>query len=96
MAGDIVYVKGRAIDPLDCNAIPIIFQVIKIKPDYTLVLRCNDGRVINDHVRNTTPWYLPNVIHEYDPARVRPEANQRCEVCHHIDSPDTMFLCDGV
>ena len=37
--GDFVYVKRRTTDMLESTASPIILQVIKIKPDYTLVLR---------------------------------------------------------
>ena len=47
------------------------------------------------HARNTAPCYLPDVSDEYDVAKVRPEADHRCEVCRRIDSPDTMLLCDG-
>ena len=80
---------------MDCNANPSILQIIRIKSDYTLVLRGRDGKVINDHARNTAPCYLPNVRDEFDPARVVPEADHRCEVCHRIKSPFTMLLCDG-
>ena len=69
--------------------------MIRIKHDYTLVLRGRDGRVMTDHARNTTPCYLPDVSDEYDPAKVCPEADHRCEVCRRIDSPYTMLLCDG-
>ena len=93
--GDFVYVKRRATDTMDCSASPIILQIIEIKPDYALVLRGRDGRIINDHARNTAPCYLPDVSDEYDPARVRPEADHSCELCHRIDNPDTMLLCDG-
>ena len=67
--GDLVYVKRKSTDTLDCSASPIILQIIWIKPDYTLVLRGRDG-----------PCYLPDVSDEYDPARVEPEADHRCEV----------------
>ena len=93
--GDIVYVKRRATDTLDCSASPIILHIIKIKPDYTLVLQGMDGCIIIDRARNTAPCYLPDVSDEYDPARCCPEADHRCEVCHRIYSPDTMLLGDG-
>ena len=93
--GDFVYVKRRATDTLDYSASPIILQIIKIRPDYTLVLRGRDVLTNNVHARNTAPCYLPDVSDEYDPARVRPEVGHRCEVCHGIDSPNTMLLCDG-
>ena len=48
----------------------VLLQVIQIKPDYTLVLRGWDGRVITDHARNRTPCYLLDVSDEYDPAKV--------------------------
>ena len=70
-------------------------QEIRIKPDYTLVLRGKDGRVMSDQARYTTSCYLPDVSDEYDPAKVRPEADHHCEVCRRINSPDTMLLCDG-
>ena len=73
----------------------MILQVIQIKPDYTLVLRGRDGRVMTDHARNTAPCYLPDVSDEYDPAKVRPEVDHRCEVCRCTDSTNTMLLCDG-
>ena len=73
----------------------MILQVIRIKPDYTLVLRGRDGRVMTDHACNTAPCYLPDVSDKYDSAKVRPEADHRCEVCRRVDSPDTMLLCDG-
>ena len=69
--------------------------MIRIKPDYTLVLRGRDGRVMTDHACNTAPCYLPDVSDENDPEKVRPEADHRCEVCRRVDSPDTMSLCDG-
>ena len=53
------------------------------------------GRVINDHARNTAPCYLPDVRDEFHPARVVPEADRKCEVCHRIDNPLPMLLCDG-
>ena len=93
--GDFVYVKLRATDTLDCSASQVILQVIRIKPDYTLVLRGRDGRVMTDHARNTAACYLPNVSDEYDPAKIRLETDHRCEACRCIDSPDTMLLCDG-
>ena len=93
--GDFVYVKQRTTDTLDCNASQVILQGIQIKPDYTLVLRGRDGRVMTDHACNTAPCYLPDIIDEYDPAKVRPQADHRCEVCRRIDCPDTMLLCDG-
>ena len=73
----------------------MILQVIHIKPDYTLVLRGRDSRVMTDHARDMAPCYLQDVIDEYDPAKVRLEADHRCEECRRIDSPDTMLLCDG-
>ena len=69
--------------------------VIRIKPDYTLVLRGRDGRVMTDHARNKASCYLSDVGDEYNPTKVRPEADHRCEVCRRVDSPDTMLLCDG-
>ena len=93
--GDFVYVKRRAADTLDCSASHVIVQVIQREPDYTLVLRCRDGRAMTDHSRNTAPCYLPDVCDEYDAANARPDADHRCEVCRRIDSPDTMLLCDG-
>ena len=93
--GDFVYVKRRPTDTLDCSASQVILQVIRIKPDYTLVLRGRDGQVMTDHARSTAPCYLPDVSDEYDPAKVRPEADHRCEVCRRVNSPDTMLLCDG-
>ena len=51
--GDFVYVNRRATDTLDCSANQVILQVIKIRPDYTLVLR---GKA-----RNTAPCCLANV-----------------------------------
>ena len=72
-----------------------MMRIIRIKAAGTLVLRGRDGRVINDHKRNTSPFYLPNFSDEYDPARVVPEADHRCEVCHRIDNPFSMLLCDG-
>ena len=45
--------------------------MIRIKPDYTLVLRGRDGRVMTDHARNTALCYLPDVSDEYDPRKVR-------------------------
>ena len=59
------------------------------------MLRGRDSRVMTDHARNTAPCYLPDVSDEYDPAKVCPEADHRCEVCRRIDSPDTMLLRDG-
>ena len=44
------------------------------------VLRGRDGRVMTDHARNTAPCYLPDVSDEYDPPKVRPEADHKCEV----------------
>ena len=67
-----MYVKRRATDTLDCSARQLILYVIRIKPDYMLVLRGRDGRVMTDHARNTAPCYLPDVNDEYDPAKVRP------------------------
>ena len=93
--GDFVYKKRRATNTLDCSASQVILQVIQIKPDYTLVLRDRDGRMMSDRARSTTPCYLPDVSDEYDPAKVRPEADHRCEVCRRMDSQDTMLLCDG-
>ena len=90
-----MYVKRRATDTLDCSASPIVLQIIRIKADGTLALRGRDGRVIHDHARNTAPCYLPDVSDEYDPARVVPEADHRCEVCHRIDNPFSILLCDG-
>ena len=92
--GDFVYVKRRATDTMDCSASQVILQVKQIKLDYTLVLRGKDGRVMTDHARNMESCYLPNVCDEYDPAKVRPGADHRCEVCRRVDSPDTMLLCD--
>ena len=69
--------------------------MIQIIPNYTLVLRGRDGRVMRDHARKTAPCYLPDVNDEYDPAKVRPEADHRCEVCRCINCPNTMLLCDG-
>ena len=92
---DFVYVKRRATDTLDCSASQVMLRVIQIKPDYTLVLRGRDGRVMTDHARNTTLCYLPDVSDEYNSEEVRPEANRRCEVCCCVDSPDTMLLYDG-
>ena len=93
--GDFVYVNWRATDTLDCSASQVILQVIQIKPDYTLVLRGRDGRVMTDHARNTARCYLPDVSDEYGPAKVRWEADHRCEVCRRVDSPGTMLLYDG-
>ena len=87
--------KRRATDTLDSSASQVILQVIHNKPDYTLVQRDRDGRVITDHARNTAPCYLPDVSDEYDLAKVRPEADHHREVCHRIDNPNTMLLCDG-
>ena len=93
--GDFVYVKRRATDILDCSAGLIILQILQIKPDYTLVLRGRDGLAIFYHARNIAPCDLLEVSDEYDPARVRPEADHTCDVCHHIDCPETMLFCDG-
>ena len=93
--GDSVYVKRRATDTLDCSASPVILQILQIRPDYKLVLRGRGGRVISDHTWNTAPCFLPDFSDEYDPARVRPDSDHRCEVCHCINSPDTTLLCDG-
>ena len=93
--GGFVYVKRRATDTLDCSASHVILHVLRVKPDYTLELRGRDGRVMTDHACNTSPCYLPDVSDEYDPAKVRPEADHRCEVCRRVDSRDTMLLCDG-
>ena len=60
-----------------------------------LVLRGRDSRVMTDHARNTAPYYLLDVSDEYNPAKVCPEADHRCEVCRRVDSPNTMLLCDG-
>ena len=68
--------------------------MIKIKPDYMLGFRGRDGWVMTDYALNTAPFYLPDVTDEYDPAKARPQADHRCEVCRHIDSPDTILLCD--
>ena len=92
--GDFVHVKRRATDTLDCSSSQVILQVIRIKPDYTLVLRGRDGRVMIDHARITTPCYLPDVNDEYVPAKVRPEDDYHCEVWRRINSPDTMLSCD--
>ena len=73
----------------------VILQVVKIRPDYTLVLRGMDCRVMTNHASNTTPCYLPDVSDEYDPVKVRPEADHRCEVYRRVNSPDTVLLCDG-
>ena len=89
--GDFNYVKRRATHVPDCSASLLILQIVLMKPDYTLVLRGRDGRVMTDHARNTAPCYVPDVINEYDPAKVCPEADHRCEVCRRIDSPDTML-----
>ena len=94
-AGDFVYVKRRATDTLDCSAGQVILRVVQIKPDYTLVLRDRDGRVMTDHARNTAPSHLPDVSDEYDPAKIRTEADHCCGVCRRVDSLDTMLLCDG-
>ena len=93
--GEFVHVKRRATDTLDYCASQVILQVIRIKPDYTLVLRGRDGRVMTDHARNTALCTLPDVSDEYDPAKARPEANYCCEVCSRVDNLDTMLLCDG-
>ena len=87
--------KRRSTDTLDCSASQIILRIMKIKPDYTHVLRGRDGRVMTDHSRRTAPCYLPDVNDEYDPTRVQTEADHKCEVSHRIDSPDTMSLYDG-
>ena len=55
--GDFVYVKRKATNTLDCSASPIIMQIIRIKADGALVLRSRDGRVVDDHARNTAPCY---------------------------------------
>ena len=78
---DFVYVKRRATDTLHCSASQVILQAIRIKPDYTLVLRGMDGQVMTDHARNTAPCYLPDVSDEYDLAKVRPEADHRLPSC---------------
>ena len=59
------------------------------------MLRGGDGRVINDHARNTAHCYSPDFSDEYNPARVVPEADHRCEICHRTDNPFSMLLCDG-
>ena len=59
-----MYVKQRATDTLDCSASQVILQVIQIKPDYTLVLRGGDGRVMTNHARNTALCYVPDVSDE--------------------------------
>ena len=90
-----MYVKRGATDTLDCSASPIIPQIIRIKADSSLVLKGRGGRVINNHARNTAPCYVPDVSDEYDPARVVPEADHRCEACHRIDNAFSMLWCDG-
>ena len=72
-----------------------MMRIIRIKAAGTLVLRGRDGRVINDHKRNTSPFYLPNFSDEYDPARDVPEPDHRCEVCYRIDKLFSMLWCDG-
>ena len=84
--GDFVYVKRRATDTLDCSASKVILQV---------VLRGRDGRVMTDLAGHTAPCYQPDVSDEYDPAKVRPEADHHYEVCRRTHSPNTMLLCDG-
>ena len=64
--GDFVYVKRRATDTLDCSASLLILHVVQIKPDYTLVLRDRDGRVMTDRARITAPCCLLDVSNEYD------------------------------
>ena len=38
---------------------------------------------------------MPDVSDNYDPAKVRPEADHCSEVCRRIDGPDTMLSSDG-
>ena len=59
------------------------------------MLRGRDGRMITDHAFNTALCYVLDVSDEYDPPKVRPDADHRCEVYRQIDSLDTMMLCDG-